>query len=137
MTINPKPAQQGFTLIEMMIVVAIIAVLAAIALPSYQDYVMRSNRAAATACLMEQVQFMERYYTTNLGYLGAALPAGGCMTDLAARYAFALVPTATTFTLTATPTTAQKDTKCGTLSINQAGVKTKTVTATSLSECWK
>ena len=135
-----NPNQYGFTLIEIMIVVAIIAILAAIALPSYQEYVIKSNRTAATACLLEQTQFMERFYTTKLSYADAALPAGGCVADLAARYTLAFAaaqPTATTFNITATPTGAQtKDTKCGTLSINQAGTKTEGGTATSVKDCW-
>jgi len=123
-----------------MIVVAIIAILASIALPSYQEYVIKSNRTAATACLLEQTQFMERYYTTKLSYAAAALPAGGCRTDLAARYTLAFAanePTATTFNITATPQGAQtKDTKCGTLGINQAGTKTVSVVGTAVKDCW-
>ena len=57
---------RGFTLIELMVVVAIIAILAAIAYPSYTNHVVKTRRAAATACVMEAAHFMERYYTTNL-----------------------------------------------------------------------
>ena len=135
--LDAKSASKGFTLIELVVAVGIVGLLAAIAIPSYQDSVLKSRRKAAAACVVEQAVFMERYYTTNLVYTGAALPAGGCRTDLAAFYVFALngVPDATTYAITATPTAAQADTLCGTIGINQAGQKSETGTGTA-NECW-
>lgn len=120
--------QTGFTLIELMVVVAIIAIIASIAYPSYTDYVVRSRRAAGAACMMEMAQFMERYYTTNMGYTGATLPNNlACAQETARHYGYALsgAVSATTFVLQAAPIGAQatNDTECGTLSINQASVK--------------
>ena len=128
---------RGFTLIELVVAIAIVGILAAIAIPSYQDSIRNSRRKAAAACLVEQAVFMERYYTTNLRYTGAALPAGGCRTDLVAFYGFALngVPDATTYAINAVPTAAQPDTLCETLGINQAGQKSETGTGTA-DECW-
>lgn len=63
-----KGSDRGFTLIELMIVVAVIAIIAAIAYPSYMDYVRQSRRADATVALLELAQYMERYYTNNGRY---------------------------------------------------------------------
>ena len=129
------PARKLFT--SSLVAVAIVGLLAAIAIPSYQDSIRKSRRKAAAACVVEQAVFMERFYTTNLRYTGAALPGGGCRTDLAAFYVFALngVPDATTYAITAAPTAAQPDPLCETLGINQAGQKTETGTGTA-NECW-
>src|SRR3546814_19429854 len=56
----------GFTLIELMIVVAIVAILAAIAYPSYINHITKTRRAAGAGCALEAAKFMERFYTTNL-----------------------------------------------------------------------
>ena len=138
--------QSGFTLIELMIVVAIVGILAAIALPNYRQYVIDSRRATAAACLSEQAQLLERYYTTNLTYVGATLPTTQqCRTDLATSYQFGLADLAArTYTVSATPLTVQQsnDTKCGcTLSLNQTGAKATsgsgTGCATKASVCWR
>ena len=60
--------QQGFTLIELMIVVAVIGVLAALAYPSYKEYIAKSRRAEAKAVLLSGQQWMERFYTENFRY---------------------------------------------------------------------
>jgi type IV pilus assembly protein PilE len=129
----------GVTLIELMIVLLIVAILAGIAFPAYQSHIVRTNRAAARACLMEHSQLLERYYTTNLTYVGVTLPLG-CDQDanMQTRYTFA-APTLTqrTYVLAATPIGVQlaKDTQCGTLTIDQASVRDATGTA-GLAGCW-
>lgn len=128
----------GFTLLELMIVVAVVAILAAIAYPSYQDQVRKSRRAQAKADLVELAQLAERYHTVNNSYAGHTLSFSQSPREAGAtaRYLLALNPAATqsTFTIVATPQGSQAADTCGTLSINQAGVKTSSGAA--VSECW-
>jgi type IV pilus assembly protein PilE len=134
-------AERGFSLIELMIVVAIVAILAAVAYPAYQTQIAKTNRSAAKACLAQYSQFMERYYTTQLTYVGAA-PVLGCATEsgLDKRYTFSVSNlAASTYTATATPTTIQsaKDSRCGTMTLNQTGARTAgTGSAADIAYCW-
>ena len=134
-----KRLQTGFTLMELMIVVAIVGILAAVALPSYKDHVLRTRRVTAASCLMELAQQMERQYATGMSYV-VALPAASCRTDLTGFYTFAFAtgePTASTYKIEATPAGAQaNDGKCATLSINHKGEKTESGTGTA-TECWR
>jgi type IV pilus assembly protein PilE len=140
-------AARGFTLIEMMITVAIIGILASVAYPSYSDHVVRTRRSNAAGCVMEMAQFMERVYATNIRYdqnnaAATALPTTPCRTELAAHYTLGFAtaqPTARTFTVEAVPqgNQASKDSRCGTLTIDQANVKGKTGSAATAAECWK
>ena len=139
-----RRAAAGFTLIELMLVVAIVAILAAVALPSYQAYVVRTQRAAAASCLAEMAQFMERVYATNLRYdlnnaVATELPASQCRNDIATRYTIALAASAQrTFSVTAAPqgVQASADGACATLAVNQAGTKTISGSGT-VAECWR
>lgn len=73
---SPDPQQRGFTLVELMIVVAILAILAAIAYPSYNQYVIRTNRADVQAELQQIAQHLNNYRMMNGSYTGATLPNG-------------------------------------------------------------
>jgi len=133
--------QKGMTLIEIMIVVAIVGILAAVAYPSYQNHILRSHRAAATSCLLELSQFMERNYTQNMRYdsVGFVLPNLQCMTESATRYTYSSEQAQRTYTVTATAKGPQAaDTNCKALGMNQAGTKLVDGdnVAAAVAECW-
>lgn len=144
MNIQKNIRQSGFTLIELMITVAIIGILLSVALPSYQNYVMKTRRAVAASCLVEHAQFMERFRTTNLTFTGANLASfsSPCLADSQASYTFAFAtgePTGTTFAIEATPVVTgpqNSDTVCATLRIRQTGAKEITGTG-SATTCWR
>ena len=148
-----KPAhirQAGVTLIELMVVVAIVAAIFAFAFPSYDRYIVRAKRAVGQNMLMQVADRQQQFFMdnkrfaadlTNLGF--GANPfivdddgAGTVAGDTDAVYSLALSNvTATTWTATATPVGAQlsRDTFCGNLTINQAGAKGKSGAADN---CW-
>ena len=143
--------QLGFTLIELMIVVAIIGFLAAIAYPSYQEQVRKTRRADCSGALASLASTMERFYTVNNTYEGAgagtlpAAPAAGlfppsCPVDGGtATYNLTIQDaTASTFEVRATPTGVQANDKCGTLTLTNRGLKGITGAATGMTrdKCW-
>jgi type IV pilus assembly protein PilE len=123
----------GVTLIELMVVMMIVAILTAIAVPAYRSHIIKTNRRAAESCLSEAAQFMERYYTTNLKYTDA-VPNPPCKSDanLSQRYTItAPTPTQNTYTVLATPIGPQGTDTCGVLSITQDGSRSPTTPG-----CW-
>lgn len=127
--VRTHQAQRGFTLIEVIIVAAIIAVLAAVAYPSYQDSVRRAARADAQSDMLELAQIAERFFTTNNQYAASragvafVLPITQSPRNGVARYNFNIAfPTAQTYVLQAVPTAPQLPDACGTLTLNQLGV---------------
>jgi type IV pilus assembly protein PilE len=118
---------RGFTLIELMITVAVVAILAAVAFPSYQQHVRKSRRAEAQAFMMavaaRQQQFLvdTRSYAATLDAVGISTPSN---VALAYTPALAASAPANTFTLTLTPKSIQSAESCGELSIDHSGSKT-------------
>lgn len=138
----------GFTLIEVMVVVAIIGIMAAIAFPSYQDHLRKGRRADAKAGLLELAQFMERFYTENNRYdqnnagTAVSLPFTQTPKDGATKFyniAFASGTLGTSgFTLEATPIAGspQAGDVCGNYTINQSGTKALSGASWTVSQCW-
>ena len=130
----------GFTLIELMIVVVIIAILAAIAYPAYTGSVQKARRADGTATLADTAQRLERCYTMYSAYNNAACvpaPADFPLTSPEGFYEIqATVLIEDTFTLTAVPQGAQSsDTNCANLTLTSLGVRNSTGTW-QWDRCW-
>lgn len=140
-------SQRGVTLIELLIVVAIIGIIAAIAIPSYRRYVVRANRADAKTALLQTAQSLERCYTNSTPFaydsvtcqasvgFPFTVPSGFYVIDAAGG-----APEPQRYTITATPqgTQAGEDTQCGAFSLNQAGVQTVSGTLSAQpQECWR
>jgi len=133
-TLSARHAMSGFTLIELMVAVSVVAILAVISLPSYAEFVKRGTRADAQAFLMDvalrqQQRLVDRrQYAATIADLGLTLPK-----SLTGKYSFSMTVPAVvppTFTISLAPQGAQATEACGTLTLDSAGQR-------SPSSCWQ
>ncbi|MCB1903305.1 MAG: type IV pilin protein [Gammaproteobacteria bacterium] len=139
----PKQKRSGFTLVELMIAIAVVAILTAIAYPMYQDQVRKSRRAAVKGSMLQISQFMERHYTENMRY---SKDAGGnslSMNDVynadvledantaEKYYNLTLTSNLTTYTISAVPGSGQSGDVCESLGLLSNGARTANHTG-----CW-
>lgn len=130
-----KRCLSGFTLIELLIVITIVAILAAVAVPTYHEYIKRSYRGEAQAYLMTIAARQQQFLLDTRSFSVASLDTIVSQPrNVATAYTVTMATAGgppPTFTLTATPTTAQASEKCGALTLDQTGTKTAAVAG-----CW-
>lgn len=138
-----RKRQLGFTLIELMIVIAVLGIIVAIAYPSYTEQVRKSRRAEGMGELLELADRMERFYSDRGTYVGASLGTAATniypTTSAKGYYTLSIASqTATDFSVSAAPTSKGKQNKdkCGTFTMTAQGIKSVSNTA-YLAECWK
>lgn len=147
LAVSSMRRRRGFTLIEILLVVAVIGILAAIAYPAYLDQVRKSRRGQVKADLTELAQILERNFTEANRYdqnsAGVALAIGTAplfnQSPRAgtANYTITLPTlTASTFTLNAARANAQVGDPCGTYTLNQAGIRGVTGGTLTAADCW-
>jgi len=135
----------GFSLVELLVVLVIMGVLSAVALPAYTRYVQRGHRTEAMAALLESQHFMERYYSANGQYLSPAnavpsLPQRlqGIPSQGTVRYQLSVSEaTLNSYVLQAVPKGSMTGDVCGSLTINQAGLRGVLNSTRSVAECWR
>ena len=140
-----RPACSGFSLIELLTVLLIIGLLAAIGWPSYQSHLMRSQRAQAAVALLQAQHFMERHYSLHGSYLSAGgarleLPLALQTVQSDSRVVYRLkidAADALSYRLLASPQGAMQSDECGDLSLDHTGLKGRSGSAATVAQCWR
>ena len=131
---------RGFTLIEMMIVVALIGIIVAFGYPSYRDQVIKSRRAEGMGELLELADRLERHYSDTGTYDDVTVADIFHASTAKGHYTLAIVDAETDniqFAVTATPKNGQEKDKCHTFKLTSQGIKTVSGGSLSADECWK
>ncbi|MEM1110605.1 MAG: type IV pilin protein [Pseudomonadota bacterium] len=142
-----KQPVKGFTVIELLIVVVLVGILMAIALPAYDEQQRKARRAEAQAALTGLSIALQRYYTEQSPstYVGATLGGSGIYPNEAPidggrkYYDLSAAVTSTSFTISAAPKNSQSGDNCGTLTLTNIGFRdiTGAATGTTTDDCWR
>ena len=133
--IHPQ-GSTGFTLIELLITLACIALLTSLAWPSYQSLIWRSQRAQARVTLLQAAHWLERVASANGSYPETNDVPSSVLQMEGQHYKISVVSTAQSYTLSATPLGGQTADGCGTLTINDLGLRRVQGASQSAAQCW-
>lgn len=129
-------AHSGFSLVELLITLACIAVLVGWAWPSYQQLLQRNQRAQARTALLQAAHWLERAASANGSYPAAADVPASVLQAEGLRYQLKMTSSTQSFTLTATPTGTQVGDACGSFTLTHTGVRGVVNASLSVAQCW-